>query len=376
MSEIHCKKETSLSEAEKGVFAGHLARHGLAKNVWDLYGEWVKRSTDEIFFFYLKVYADGDLIGLGLFLRVKPFDLRASYSRLRQTESSKKIGALISKVSSNCVYVAFRNLVTSNHTRPFFFREPELEASAMRGMLMYLKKEKEADMITVIDTSSNGHEYQQAGFESYPSSSEAWFDVTKYQDISEYLAVHRSLRKNLARRKNRIETEVSEGALDVDELQQIKNCVACSVELSRVSNPCQKFFEDNIFDTEVFRSDKYVYILVRVDGVIAGFHIFHVSNTSFGGVLGGFNREYSRNNFIYERVIVASLDYAIKNKLHRVHYSLVDNHTKLRLVDLLEPCGLYFYSRNPLNRAVFKHTFKYNDVYALSLLENQGLRNI
>ncbi|MCP4674028.1 MAG: hypothetical protein GY854_00610 [Deltaproteobacteria bacterium] len=368
---IHCKKETSLTEAEKDVFTGHLERHGLDKNVWDLYGEWVERSTAQVSFLYLKVYADNDLIGLGLFLRVKPFDLRSSYSRLRGTKTSNKIGALISKVSSNCVYVAFRNLVTSNHTRPFFFREPELEPPAMQAMLEYLKKEKEADMVTVVDTSINSNEYQQAGFASYPSSSEAWFDVTKYQDISEYLAMHRSLRKNLARRKNRIQTEVRQGALNADELQQIKNCVACSVENSRVSNPCQKFFEDNIFSTEVFNSDKYIFFLIRVDGVIAGFHVFQVSNASFGGVLGGFNREHSRNNFLYERVIVASLDYAIKNKLRRVHYSLVDNYTKLRLVDLLEPCGLYFYSRNPMNRAVFKHTFKYNDVYALSLLEKQ-----
>jgi len=92
-----------------------------------------------------------------------------------------------------------------------------------------------------------------------------------------------------------------------------------------------------------------------------------------GGVLGGFNRAYSRKSFAYERVIVASLDYAIKNKIKNVQYSLIDNYTKLRLVDSLEQCGLYFYSRNPVNRAMFKYTFKYNDVYELYLLEKQGL---
>ena len=92
-----------------------------------------------------------------------------------------------------------------------------------------------------------------------------------------------------------------------------------------------------------------------------------------GGVLGGFIRNRSRKAFAYERVIVASLDYAIKNKLKYVQYSLVDNFTKLRLVDSLEPCGLYFYARNPINRKAFKYMFKSSDMYALYLLEQQGL---
>ena len=56
--------------------------------------------------------------------------------------------------------------------------------------------------------------------------------------------------------------------------------------------------------------------------------------------------------------------------MRRIHYSLVDNQTKLRLVDLREPCGLYFHSNSPMNRTVFRRTFNYNDVYALWQLEN------
>jgi len=49
----------------------------------------------------------------------------------------------------------------------------------------------------------------------------------------------------------------------------MRACVECSVKNSRVANPCQQFFEENIFQTELFRSDKYLHILVRVDGHIA-----------------------------------------------------------------------------------------------------------
>jgi hypothetical protein len=156
------------------------------------------------------------------------------------------------------------------------------------------------------------------------------------------------------------------------EIEQMRDCVECSVDNSRVNNPCQKFFEENVFDTEVFHSDKYIHILVHVENKIAGFHTFQVCGSHMGGVLGGFNRKYSKNNFVYERVIVGSLDHAIKNGIRRVHYSLVDNRTKLRLVESLEPCALYFFSRSPLNRKVFQLTYRYGDVHDLSLLETRG----
>ena len=369
--DVICRRDSRLTAQEKQVFAGDLERRGLADNVWDLFAEWVARSTAEVTFFYLKAHAGTDLLGLGLFAQIKPFDLRASYSRLRKGGVLDSVGALLSRLGNNCVVVSFRNLITCNHTRPFFFREPAVERAAMGAMLSHLEADRTADMVTIVDTASHQAGYRDAGFAAYPSSSEAWFDVTKYQDVAEYLATHRSLRRNLNRRQNRIAVEVRHDALSERELQQVTSCVRCSVRHSLVANPCQRFFEQHIFATEVFRSNRYLHVLVRVDGTIAGFHTFQVSGASMGGVLGGFNRELSRNNFVYERVIVTSLDLAIRTRMRRVHYSLVDNLTKLRLVDLREPCELYFHSNSPMHRAVFRRTFPYNDVHALWMLESQ-----
>ena len=102
----------SLTEEEKSVFAAHLRREELSGNIWDLFQEWVERSTSTVRFFYLKVYQYDELIGLGLFLKIKPFDLRTSYSSLRKNAFIKKVIALVSLLSSNCVYVSFRNLIT------------------------------------------------------------------------------------------------------------------------------------------------------------------------------------------------------------------------------------------------------------------------
>jgi hypothetical protein len=372
MNNTYCRKDITLTEQEKEVFSRHLKQQGLSDNVWDLFGEWVARSTSQVTFFYLKVYMNDGLAGLGLFVKIKPFDLRTSYSALRNKPFLSKFAGALSVLSNNCVYLSFRNLITSNLTRPFFYREPEMADVIMKAVLTYLRNEKEADMITIVDTSIHDKIYETEEFAKYPSSSEAWLDAARYRDVSEYLGEHRSLKKNLTRRKNVVISEIQQGPLSDTDKEQLKACVECSVEYSRVNTPCQEFFEDNIFETDAFNSNKYIHILIRVDGTIIGFHTFQVSGSDMGGVLGGFNRDHSRKSFAYERVIVASLDYAIKNNIERIHYSLIDNYTKLRLIDSREPCGLYFYSRNPLNRKVFKLTNKYGDVYQLHLLEKHG----
>jgi len=372
MNDIRCRKDITLTEQEKALFTVHLEQQGLCNNVWDIFGEWVARSTSRISFFYLKVFMDNELAGLGLFLKINPYDLRSSYAWLRSGTILSRMAGSLSALSSNCVYISFRNLITSNLTRPFFYREPAMANDIMKAILAYLKNEKEADMVIIVDTTIHDDTYQVEEFVKYPCPSEAWLDATRYNDISEYLSEHRSLKKNLSRRKKAVESEVRQGLLSDADKAQMKACIECSAENSKVTLPFQQFFEENIFETEVFNSDGYVHVLVRVDGTIAGFHTFQVSGSNMGGVVGGFNRDYSRKSFAYERVIVASLDYAIKNNIKRVSYSLIDNHTKLRLVNSLDPCGLYFYSRNPMNRKVFDLTSKYGDIYQLYLLEKQG----
>jgi len=372
MKTISCKKDYTLSEKEKTIFSEHLLREGLSNNVWHLFEEWVARSTTAVNFFYLKVMSGDDLIGVGLFLKIKPVDLRTSYSRLRRNAVLNRLAGVFSAVSNNCLYISFRNLITSNLTRPFFYSDPIMADDIMKAMLTYLKNEKEADMVTIIDTLDHDARYRAEGFTAYPSSSEAILDIVKYSGRDEYLAAHRNLKKNLAKKKITVMAEVCRGPVCDEDRRQMKACVRNSVEVSNVNNPCQKFFEEHIFDTEAYRSDDYIHIMVRVEDVIAGFHTFLVSGGSLGGVLGGFNRAFSHNNFAYERVIIASLEYAAAHNLRRINYSLIDNRTKLRFIDTLVPCALYFYARKSLNRKIFSLTYRFNDVHGLAELEKNG----
>lgn len=372
MNNLYCKQDVSLTDEEKETFLMHLKQQELSDNIWDLFQIWVDKSTTKISFFYLKVYNGDELIGLGLFIRIKPFDMRTSYSMLRSNIFLSKIFSAISAIGNNCVYISLRNLITSNITRPFFYKDPAMGDVIMQAILNHLKNDKKADMISILDTTVNDNNYQISGYNKFPCSSEGSFDAARYNDVSEYLDEHKNLKKNLKRRNDHITTEILRGPISAVDKEQMRRCLDCSIENSRVYTPSQKFIEDTIFETEVFNSDKYIHFLIRVENIIAGFHIFHISGLNMGGILGGFNRDYSHKNYVYERIMTASLDYAIQNKIKRVYYSLIDNYTKLRLVNSLEPAALYFYSRNPVNQFIFKFTYKYNDVNKLSLLEKMN----
>ncbi len=369
MKALRCEKSTSLTEAERQVFSEHLEEQALSPSIFDLFDEWVRRSTAGVEFFYLKAYDDTGLAGIGLFVEVQPFDMRSSYAALRGHPAVSRLADGLSRVARARVCVGFRNLITANLTRPFFYREPSSGDRVMTALLATLAADTSLDMVTIVDTATHNRLYEEAGFSTYPSASEASLDVARYGSVSDYLAEHRSLKKNLRRKRKLVTTRIEPGPLSAPQIAQLRDCVACSVEHSRVNNPCQRFFEDNIFATEVYHSDRYVHVLVYVGDTIAGFHTFQVCGSHLGGVLGGFDRRHSRNNFLYERVIVGSLEFALEHSLRRVHYSLVDNLTKLRLVDSLEPCAVYFWSRSALKRRFFALTYSHSDMHALAQLE-------
>jgi len=373
MTDITCSKELTLTDREKALFADHLRADGISANVWNLFGEWVARSSIQVQFFYLKARRGDELLGLGLFLCMKPVDLRTSYAGLRKHRLLNRLAGGFSALSNKRLVISFRNLITANLTRPFFYRDPSAAGPVMEAMLAYLEKDKNTDMVTIIDTLDHDQRYRAAGFVPYRSPSEAVLEPSRYRDLSGYLALHKNLKKNLARKKITNYAEIRRGSVSEADRQGMRGCVACSVGMSNVINPCQAFFEEHIFDTEAFRSDDYLHILVRTEGAIAGFHTYLVSGESLGGVLGGFNRTIGRNLFAYERVILGSLEYALAHNLRRVNYSLIDNQTKLRLVDSRVPCALYFYSRNPLDRGFFDLTYRFNDICGLADLERKGL---
>lgn len=374
MMELHCRKESVLSEEEKHVFRYDLQTRRLSADIWTLFQEWIQLSDSRVGFFFLKVYENERLIGLGMFIELNAFTPRASFAA-----ASKKNALLKAAVSTmdllgkKCLYVCVQNLITVNNGRPFFFREDRNEERVMNALLSHLKSDNKPDMITLVDTADQCRYYNTEGYRSFPCPSGAYFDVRKYSRTSEYLNTHKSLKKNLSRKKGRIRVKVFSGPLPEKDMDQIKKCLSCSTKNSRALIPAQEFFDQYIFTTSIFTSSRYIHIVVRVDGHITGFHTFQVCGDVMGGVVGGFNREHLKNSFVYERIMVASLDYAIRNNIERVHFALVDNLTKLRLVNAFEPCRLFFYSRSPLQRFLFQQTYKHSDLFNLYLMEQQGL---
>ena len=135
MKNIYCKEDCLLTELEKKVFVQYLDRHGICSNVWELFQQWIVLSNSRVKFFYLKVNHNEQLVGLGIFVKINPYDIRTSYSKLRKNTFLNTITPILSRLGRNCLYVSLRNLITANISRPFFYRDIEIERVVMEATL-------------------------------------------------------------------------------------------------------------------------------------------------------------------------------------------------------------------------------------------------
>jgi hypothetical protein len=151
-------------------------------------------------------------------------------------------------------------------------------------------------------------------------------------------------------------------------------CLRHSIDNSKMNTPFQKIFEEKIKDTELFSSEKYLFINIRINNKIVGFTNYIISGSNMAAIIGGYNRNFTRNNYIYERLFVKSLEHAINSGITRLSYGMVDNFTKLRLTGSFDPVSMYFYSSNLILRKMIDLTEKSNDMYRLCLMEEEGIK--
>lgn len=159
-----------------------------------------------------------------------------------------------------------------------------------------------------------------------------------------------------------------------DEIKRgMAKCLECSIRYSKSPLPIQNFFNQNIFRTALFTSDRYIHFVIRVDGQIAGFSTRLSCGKNLIGIMGGYDRELFGNVPVYDLMVVSTLGYCIEHKYKRLVYGVVDNYTKARLMDTFRGLRLYAYSRNSLTRLLFRHAYRFSSAYELSRIE-QPLR--
>ena len=367
-SSIHCKEETLLRSEEKRRFDGFFQEYGISEDIFIFFESLVALSTDKDRFFFVKVFAGDELVGLAMFARIAGHSFYNSLNaRLREHAFLEKLGNLM----RSTVYFSMHAVSSPGLPRPFLYTEKSLQDCVNEAIVSWVKAKRDADTVIIFDDARASEIYSKNSFACLPFSSDSWLDVPRYEGIEDYLSLHKQTRKKLSRfRKRRnVEVETLRGHVPEEVMQGIVACLMCSYQHSKGLLPVQDFFNANLLRTALFDSDRFIHFVIRVDGEIAGFSTRLLCGKSLIGIIGGYNRELSDSAPVYDFMIVTTLDFCIRNQYTRLVYGIVDNQTKARLMDSFREQKLYFYSRNPVLRLAMKHAYRFLSAHDLHKMD-------
>jgi hypothetical protein len=166
-----------------------------------------------------------------------------------------------------------------------------------------------------------------------------------------------------------VRVETFTGDVSGEVKQGMAECLLCSIRHTRSLLPVQAFLGSSIFRSALFKSDRYVHFVIRVDGRIAGFSTRLRCNKNLIGIMGGYNREIAGGGPVYDLMIVSTLQYCLDEGFGRLVYGVVDNHTKAKMMDSFREQHFYCYSQNPAVRFLMEKTYRFTSAYELSRLK-------
>lgn len=368
---MHCREEAVLTPEEKQRFNGFFQENGLSEDLFLFFESLVELSTRRDRFLFVKVFAGDELVGLAMFARIEGHSLYNSLSaRLRRHASLKRLGGML----RSTVYFSMHSVSTPGLPRSFLYTDKSLQGTINEAILLWAKEKKDADTVILFDSAEASEVYSKHAFVCLPFSSDSWLDVSRYERVDDYLSLHKRTRKNLGRfqKRRNVEVETLQGEVSEEVMNGMIACLVCSYQHSKGLLPVQDFFNRNLLKTSLFRSDRFIHFVIRVDGRIAGFSTRLLCGRNLIGIIGGYNRELPGNLPVYDFMIVTTLDFCIRNGYTRLVYGLVDNHTKARMMDSFREQKFYFYARNPLLRVLLKRTYRFLSGYDLHQIDAEA----
>ena len=365
---LHCREESGLTSEEKQRFNGFFREHEISEDIFIFFESLVGLSADKDRFTFVKAFDGNDLVGLAMFARIGDHSLYNSLNaQLRQYGFLKQLGAMM----SSTVYFSMHAISSPGLPRSFLYTDRSLQSGVNEAILSWVKAKRDADSVIIFDDAGASEVYGKNSFVCLSFSSDSWLDVPRYETIDDYLALHKRTRKNLGRfrKRKKVEVETLRGSVPEETMKGMISCLICSYQHSKGLLPIQDFFNTNLLRSALFKSDRFIHFVIRVDGLIAGFSTRLLCGKNMIGIIGGYNRELSGDSPVYDLMIVTTLDFCIRNEYTRLVYGIVDNHTKARMMDSFRDQKLYFYSRNPLFRLLLQHAYRFLSAYDLHRID-------
>jgi hypothetical protein len=374
MHATHCIDSEVLGPEERLAVERALARDGLSMSTLWFFDALVAmgRGRPDFVFHYVKVFFGKRLLGIAMIGVCRRFDRAAMVSPCHPVLRHAVATLDRSPFASKTLFFCFAEMFTMN-IGPAFVTIRAGDAAELRAAVArHLVTRTDCDFVVILDDPAFHATYEEVNLISLPFASNVSIDINGVHDAAVFLQGHRKTRRKL-RRLERANVHIEQRADGVDaaERAQMRDCLLQSALHSRTPTPFQPFYNNDIINGAWMNAPGAVHTLLRLDGRIVAFASNFRCGRDLGGIMGGIDRRCGRGLPIYERLIVAEVEFAIANGISRMHYGIANNETKIRLVNRFDPVFAYVGARRRFDRLSLLALYPFSGLFEVVRFEQR-----
>ena len=328
-----------LTPSEQVHFQLDLQRLGLDATTWDILNGSIATMTPNSRPKILRAYAEHRLVGVAYFMECH----RIYQYLLPQVW----LGKLLDTIPIPMFFwVRYSNLVDSI-TNPGFVADGIDREYFIQGAIAYLKTQYLYGGVLDIATTGQARD----GSVIFPFCDAGIIEIQDEQCLDRYYQQHKNLRRKVNKFNNK------NGRIEILTGPMPDNISHRAADILNSLDPLILApFQDNYtaMALRACQDAKTVHILAWIEEQIVGYQSFAISGQVLHCLSGAFDRTMTRTYHAYENIILASIDYAIAQKLQRIEYGPILNPTKVSMMSHYRPCEQQYYSRFGILRQVFK----------------------
>jgi len=331
-----------IPEKERGVFRDFLQFQGLDEGIWKIFECLFNAATEGSVPLLLKVYENSDLAGAAIIIRCSKYG--------RSLYNNKLLAGFCDLLRIPFYLWIKFGCCMDMMSNPGFVRDPAKANLICRAITEYLGKHSLMTMIN--DYTTNSDLYPTAI--KLPALPHALIDTSMMKEISDYIQLHKNIRRKYQIFKNNGGTfHIVRNALEAGDLEAVRQCFISTAERSVFYLPYEDLYLNSALVTSSTPINNVLYFIARLNGEFIGYQAALKTGDCLNALHGAFDRYRQTTYHAYDLLFVEMTRYAIENNLKLIDVGAVLNTTKQRMVNCTRPMSYFMLSRNPLIRWIF-----------------------
>ena len=320
-----------VNPVEQACFADDLARLGLDEIAWLVLNGTTMTSTPTSIPKVLRGYRAGRLAGVAVVMECRA----VGQSLFAQSRMAKLIDALALPIP---IWLR-QGALTDAGANPGFVAAGVERSDFVAEAARFLRR------TYLLGGILEGIDERTAGeYAAFPFCAYGVVEVEGKQSVDELYADSKNLRRKVNKFRNKGgEIELIRGALAPELSDTVIRCMN-SVKAVLIS-PFQDNYNNMVLRASSHASERIVHFIARLQGECVGYHSFAQSGKSLHCLSGAFDRTRHSTYHAYENLILANINYCLEQGLHSIHYGMVVNETKAKMMSRFIPIEQRYFVR-------------------------------